>query len=123
WAPSNCCRWTRWPDVKRGSPPGSVATTTIVAAASPARSGASVSQTHHGACLNSERPRDGSVVEGLVDRGPEVLIELAGEGEHLGQHDSRQLLGGVGVPGGAVAAIPAETAGAGCHVVALDEHR
>jgi uncharacterized protein (DUF302 family) len=46
-----------------------------------------------------------SIVDGLVDQGPEIAVEVERE-EALGEHNANQVLFGVTKPGGAQAAIP-----------------
>src|SRR5579859_4161516 len=70
--------------------------------------------------------RRGSIVDRLIGGGPEVghhLWSYRRVHQPLGQQDPGELFPGVGIPGRAVAALPAETAGVGVKVIAPGEDR
>src|SRR2546422_1331025 len=66
-----------------------------------------------------------SVVDRLIGRGPEVQVDGRQQREHgaLGHQDRHHVLGGVGRPRGAIAAIPAEPPRHRRQVVAPGHHR
>ena len=66
-----------------------------------------------------------SVVDRLVGRGPEVETDIRRTGGGpgaLGHQDGDHVLPGIGIPGSAHSAIPAEPSGNRCHVVAPGDH-
>src|SRR5258708_34010937 len=67
-----------------------------------------------------------SIVDRLIGRGPEIrhhARRLRRIHHPLGQENAGELLVRVGIPGGTVAAIPAEPARRGVEIVALGEDR
>ena len=64
-----------------------------------------------------------SVVDGLVGQGPEIDVRWAGGCPGaLGHQDDNHVLPGVGIPGGAQAAVPAVPTGYRRNVVAPGDH-
>jgi hypothetical protein len=66
------------------------------------------------------------VVDRLIGRGPEVEADIrwtGGSPGPLGHENDDHILSGIGIPGGAQTAIPAQTAGHRRDVVASGDHR